>query len=262
MKKNTIPIKLILLVIITVLCCSCGSAFKSVKDADDYVKISREEVTRKAINGNGDVYAWTPNIKVEKSAPGSIALLGLGLLTASVPLDYVAAGVYAPTTLIGVSEELKNRPITGKLISIKSQLSTTLIVSYRKEPGKPEWDLKKEAFKKVGELPVRNAGCVVKKFDPLSDILKKEYKGEDGEITIHRMIFPDLWIYGKPNTEPACTMEDILIYKGYMTNLTMAMAQIVKEEVGKLDEIISEEHGGKVNHQTKTYWYDRGTKKE
>ena len=258
-------VKFVLLGIITVMCCSCGASLNSMKDANNYIKTSRVKELRGWGELAGAIQATSPKVKVQKSSPGSIALLGLGLLTASVPLDYIAAGIYTPTTLIGISEDLKNQPVTGNLMTIETSLRVNTAVLYRKEPGKPEWDLGQEAIKRAGKLPVRNAGCVIEKFEPRNSIFSTEYKGEDGEIELNRLVFPRLWVYGDYNTTPACTMEDLLTYKEYMTKLTMAMAQILKEETIKIDESILQEYPDIQNKtgnlRGKIYWYDSDTQK-
>ncbi len=265
MKKTTkIIIKLMLLGIITGLCCSCGASLNSMKDADDYVKANRLKWLQDGKDKR--TAAWTPKVTVSKDSPGSIALLGLGLLTASVPLDYIATAAYTPTTLIGIPEEVKNQPVTGNLMMIGSYVSamSNSVVLSRKEPGKPEWDLGKEAIKRIGDLPVRHAGCIVKKFDPKESVFNTEYKGEDGEVVINDIVFPKLWVYGKRNVEPVCTMEDLLIYKDYMLKLTAAVAHIIKENNDKLDNTIFQEYPELKNKERRSgsiYWYDQDTKK-
>ncbi len=262
--KKTI-VKFVLLGVVIGLCCSCGPSLKSMKDADNYLKEDRLKCLR---NGEGwsGVDAWTPKVTVSKDSPGSIALLGLGLLTASVPLDYIAAAAYAPTTLIGISEEVRNQPVTGNIMSIDSYVSNSMSVLYRNELGKPEWDIGKEAIKRVGQLPVRHAACKVQKFEIWDKMMATEYKGQDGEIVIKGLTLPKLTIYGKRNVEPPCTTEDLLIYKDYMLKITAAIAHIMKEEEDKLNTTIFREYPElqkvKDKHRGKISWRDRDTKKE
>jgi len=259
-------VKFVLLGIITVMCCSCGPTLKSMKDADDYIKNTRVKSLSRDITGQGAVFITTPEVTMSSDAPGSILLLGLGLLTASMPMDYVAAAAYAPTTLIGIPEKVKNQPVTGKIMDVKSWVSTTVATLNRKEPGKPEWDLKNEAIKRVGDVPKRHDACRINKFE-LYTIGGSEYKGEDGEIAIDTgIVFPKLEIYGKRNITPECTMEDLLIYKDYMLKFTAALAHILKEQNDKLDEQILQEHPElknlKMEDRDVIYWRDSDTKKE
>ena len=261
--------KLILLGIITVMCCSCGPTLKSMRDTDDYIKNKRIERLKLSAPGRGEgaVFITTPEVTMSSDAPGSILLLGLGLLTASMPMDYVAAAAYAPTTLIGIPEKVKNQPVTGKIMDIKSWVSTTIATLTRKEPGKQEWNLKNEAIKRVGDVPKRHDACRVNKFEmnPYS-VTNVEYKGADGEISIEKgTFFPTLEIYAKRNVTPECTMEDLLIYKDYMLKFTAALAHILKEENAKLDEQILQEHPElknlKMEDRDVIYWRNSDTKK-
>lgn len=258
-------IKIVLLGIITIMCCSCGASLNGIKDADDHIKNTRI----KALNRNKDLSVWlvTPEVTMGSDAPGSILLLGLGILTASMPLDYVAAAAYAPTTFIGIPEKVKNQPVTGNKMTIKTTIGTPTATLIRKEPGKLEWNLKNEAIKRVGDVPKRHAACQVTEFDlHTTGVGKLEYKGKDIDIIIKNgMMFPTLRIYGKRNVTPECTMEDLLIYKDYMLKFTAALAHILKEENAKLDEQILQEHPElknlKMEDRDVIYWRDSDTKK-
>jgi len=258
-------IKIVLLGIIAAMCYSCGASLNNIKDADDHIKSTRI----KALNRGKDLSVWlvTPEITMGSDAPGSILLLGLGLLTASMPMDYVAAAAYAPTTLIGIPEKVKNQPVTGNKMTIKTTIGAPTATLIRKEPGKPEWNLKNEAIKRVGDVPKRHDACQVTEFDlHTTGIGKSEYKEKDVDIIIKNgMIFPILRIYGKRDVTPECTMEDLLIYKDYMLKFTAALAHILKEENIKLDKQILQEHPElknlKMEDRDVIYWRNSDTNK-
>ncbi len=261
-RKNIL--KFILLGIMVGIFCSCGHSFKSIKEIDDHIDTRREDgVLRSTLESAGAVRVTSPEVAEQRSGVGAIAMMGIGFLSGNV----LSGGIFAAAEARPNYGEIKTKTITGKNIAIKSRIAGYPIITYRKEPGKSEWNLGTEAIKRAGELPIRNTGCVVKQFDPVyshTNIGLIEYKGEDGEIKIKMNISPALLVYGKPETEPECTMEDLFIYKDYITKLTLALAQIIKEETDRLDEEILKKHPDITNEtgrqRGKIRWTNSDTK--
>jgi len=193
------------------MCCSCSPTFKNIKDVNCYLKKQQSSVSREF-----DVHIKDPVVDNSNL---------LTLVTITLPL-----GTAAPANMLKPGMKVdESKAITGNVWlrgSVNFFRNTAL---YRKEPGKPEWDLAAEVLKKAGPVP-QSSSCQVKKFEVKPSILNKEYKGDDGHVTMGMTYRVVLGFADIKDAETPCTAKDLRAYYEYVKKIAELIKTTVEED--------------------------------
>jgi hypothetical protein len=182
------------------------------------------------VNSDRAITLFQPSIRTRTDK------IGIGLSVLNLAVGNVATGG------IGLAGDLFGRPPARGNVHMKVSGST--IPSYkayflysRKEPGKPDWDIGKEAIK-LTPVPESNAcvfeGVVIEPVLGFSDT----YKGDDGEAVIAKSVSILVWYSSKPGATVPCDKKEWELYSNYVRQVGMQVRKLAWRQFynGERDE--------------------------
>lgn len=236
-----ISVAVVLCTILLLFCTGCGANLKSMRDVDVYLEKDKTtardyfwNMKRKRdiefMKSDRVVNVFQPSVRTRTDK------LGVGLSVLNLAVGNVATGG------IGIAGDLFGRPPARRNVHMKvSGMTTpchrTSFLYSRKEPGKPDWDIGKEAIK-LTPVPESNAcvfeGVVVEPVLGFSDA----YKGDDGEAVIANSLSILVWYSSKTGATAPCDVTEWEIYSNYVRQVGMQINKLAWRQFynGERDE--------------------------
>ncbi len=197
----------VFLVSVVLLCCSCAPGLNSIRDVDCYLEKERTSTN------------WPILVKVETPEGRSV---GLGDALGGV--SGIVMALTKPSKFNSKGEVRAYIPLAGSIDYGR------YIAYYRKEPGKPVFDLREEVLKKAGAIPERPS-CEIKHFS-MEPILgfNKDYDFGDSQVKLSKGLLVQLHFNAKDYAEPPCNRTDFGAYVEYISNIVRILEERANEE--------------------------------
>lgn len=215
------------LMVIIALCCSCAPNLKSMKDVDCYVDSQRTKSKHGVSYSVSTIHQQHPGLHKENTSKGYTAtVVSSPPLTAANTVLSFPLSVVKPPNMSNVGVD--KAPYLEYSAVIYFQKAGTI---YRKETGKPEWDLFAEAVKQAGKVP-ESTSCVFEGIGHTDGTMPgdQEYIGEDGHIKTAKYLGVFLHFKRDPNANPPCDEVAMKIYQDYLEKVCGNIKNMMDEQ--------------------------------
>lgn len=209
------------LLFVTMLCCSCGSSLKSMKDTDSFLIQDRME---KVTKGQDKVKVMNRNSPFAQSNTSHGVNVVASFILDGPVIGFATAGARNPFD----DGRIRTKELSA-MLDLGSHHTT-----YCKE-GDSVWDLSVEALKRAGQPP-KSDTCELTGAGVKDSLFEKVYEGNDGNIRLSLVVTPFVRVKGIPKVQPPCTIADLLPYSEYLDRITSSVKEIIAEENARLDK--------------------------